>query len=204
MHIHNSINENSSFIALPQRLITALGRLHNPVMHSACRRLQTSGSRVYIYDLVDQFTLCDSCSLATMLGYGTPASDNPELGGLAQLIHPEDLHRVADHYQRFTTLQPTEIIHISYRMRHADGSWRWLRSQETPLVSAIDGFPLQILGIVSLVADATSASPRRRRLLRHMAGRSRCRSHASTPPRSLFIHSSAKPPASPPSRPTFF
>ncbi len=187
--------------------------LYLPSSHQVIRalgRLQTQtgkglGGSIYVYDLIEQRTLCSSYALFSMLGYNQEQSqqlEQLEPFGLANLIYPDDLHRVADHYQRFTTLHPTQVITVHYRMKHADGSWRWLRSQETPLVNAIDGFPLQILGIVSLVDAPVSLGLRRRRLLRSKTGKSR--RQRSFRPRSpyLITQTSANPPSSPPSRPT--
>lgn len=116
-------------------------------------RLQTQApstilGNTYVYDLVDQQTLYSSYSIATLLGYTNQAIHDLGPTGLASLIHPDDLEAVSAHFQRFSTLNPNEVISVDYRMRRADGRWCWLRSQETPLVTAIDGCPLQILGIV--------------------------------------------------------
>ncbi|HEY9625456.1 MAG TPA: PAS domain-containing protein [Crinalium sp.] len=150
-------------IPFPQRMIDTLGRLQ-------AQTHDIVPSNTYVYDLVEQRTLCASRSIATMLGY--TAEDIHAMGqtGLADLIHPDDLGRVADHYQRFTTLHYGDVIQIEYRMRRADGSWCWLRSQETTLVQAIDGFPLQILGILQDMTQMTLAttqrSPKRRRVIK--------------------------------------
>ncbi len=128
---------------LPQRLVERLAQLQ-------LKGASTIPGSIYIYDLVDQRTLCATCSVATMLGYTSESTQAMELDGLASLIHPDDLHLVSDHYQRFTTLQTGKVITTNYRMRRADGVWCWLRSQETSLVQAIAGFPLQILGIVQI------------------------------------------------------
>jgi len=111
---------------------------------------------IYIYDMVEQRNLSGSCSITSMLGYGLDDSALIEPLGLANLIHPDDLNRVAEHFQRFSTLYYDEVIRIDYRMRRADGQWCWLRSQETPLLMAIDGFPLQILGIVQVVSQLSN------------------------------------------------
>lgn len=132
--------DNTS-VSLPQQLIEALGRLQ-------AQAPNTILGSVYVYDLVEQRTLSVSCSVAAMLGYSADAIEAMGPVGLAALIHPDDLNLVSEHYQRFATLQSGEVITIDYRMRRADGAWCWLRSQETPLVKAIDGFPLQILGII--------------------------------------------------------
>jgi PAS domain S-box-containing protein len=131
----------STPVVFPKRMIEALGRLQEKTNSIAV------GS-IYIYDLLEQCTLCASSSIAAMLGYTAEAIHEMGPLGLANLIHSDDLNRVAEHYQRFTTLQPEEVITIGYRMKRADGTWCWLRSQDTPLVQAVDGFPLQILGIL--------------------------------------------------------
>lgn len=151
MKTYHTPSSDPSFVSLPQHLVKALGRLQtqepNPILGS-----------VYIYDLVEQRTLCASCSVAAMLGYSADAIHAMGPVGLASLIHPEDLTLVSEHYQRFITLKSGEVIAINYRMRRVDGSWCWLRSQETPLVIASDGLPLQILGIIQNLTQF-SASP---------------------------------------------
>ncbi len=184
------------FLPSSHRVIAALGRLQTFTP-------QGSWGSIYIYDLIEQCTLCSSYTLSALLGYGERGCgsewDARELFGLANLIHPDDLYRVAEHYQRFTILRATEVIQTTYRMKHADGSWRWVRSLETPLITAIDGLPLQILGMVSLVRDPALSAARRRRFLRARVQRSRDRQRERTHSPYLIAHPSAKPPASPPS-----
>lgn len=106
---------------------------------------------IYIYDLVEQHNLSGSCSIANLLGYRTDNIAAAEPLDLAGLIHPDDLNRVSEHFQRFTTLHREEVISIEYRMRRADGRWCWLRSQETLLARANDSFPQQILGMIQVM-----------------------------------------------------
>jgi PAS domain S-box-containing protein len=103
---------------------------------------------VYIYDLVNQCNLCVSCSITQLLGYSTATLPTNAALTLADLIHPDDLEYVVEHFQRFATLREGEMITLDYRMLHADGQWHWLCSQEMSFNQAIDGFPLQILGII--------------------------------------------------------
>jgi PAS domain S-box-containing protein len=125
----------------PQRAIEILGQLQRYA-------ISPIPSAIYIYDLVDQCNISSSCSVADILGYTTAAIHAMEVMEFATLIHPDDLERVSEHFQRFATLLDGEVIQIEYRMKHADGSWHWLRSQETLFIKAIDGFPLQVLGII--------------------------------------------------------
>ncbi|EKQ66860.1 PAS domain S-box [Leptolyngbyaceae cyanobacterium JSC-12] len=133
----------NSFVATSQHLVAAL-------KHLQAQSSSTLPGIVYTYDLINQQTLCSSNSLAAMLGF-TPEDINA-LGvfGLAKLIHPDDLRAVADHFQRFITLQEGEVIAVEYRMQRADGIWCWVRSQETLIAQVADDLP-QILGLVQIM-----------------------------------------------------
>lgn len=135
-----------SSVSLPQRVIEALGQLQTQSTHTIL------GS-VYVYDLVEQRTIYSSCSVAQMLKYTADEVHAMGRDGLSSLIHPDDLDVVSEHYQRFATLHFGEVITIHYRMKRADGVWCWLRSQETSLVQASDGFPLQILGMIQYITE---------------------------------------------------
>lgn len=139
--IYDDFCSANNSVSSPQRMLAALGRLQ-------AHTTSTVLSSLYVYDLIEQRTLYASCPVATILGYTVDAVEAMSPVGLASFIHPDDLSRVAEHYQRFTALRYGEVIAIEYRMRRADGTWCRLRSQETPLVEATDGFPLQVLGML--------------------------------------------------------
>jgi PAS domain S-box-containing protein len=127
--------------------------------------LGTAPDSVYIYDLVDQNSTHLSYSVAELLGYTAEQMNGLGGLGLAGLIHPADVEAVSEHFQRFTTLHPNEVIAIEYRMMGSDGEWCWLRSLETPLVLAVDGFPLQILGLVHTICTSVEQSSQQKRVL---------------------------------------
>jgi PAS domain-containing protein len=129
------------FVSLPQRMIAAFRQLEAQSPNSILRS-------VYVYDLVVRCTLRASHSIGEMLGYTGEQIHTMGANGLANLIHPDDLDTVDQHYQRFHTLKSGEVIVISYRVCKPNGLWCWLRSQATPLVMANDGLPLQILGMI--------------------------------------------------------
>lgn len=138
--------------SLPQQLIGALGRLQAQTPNLAL------GS-VYIYDLLQQRTINASFPVAAMLGYSADAIHVIGYIGLTNLIHPEDLNSVSQHYARFFTLKSDDVIMIDYRMRKADGSWCLLRSQETPLLVGGDGQPIQILGVIQNITRRRRSIP---------------------------------------------
>lgn len=110
---------------------------------------------IYIYDLVDQHTLCCSeYSVPALLGYSAQQSTSLGKLGLSELIHPADVESVATYFQRFCTLKTGDIITLAYRMKRVDGTWCLLRSQDTPLITAVDGFPLKVIGLVADISDS--------------------------------------------------
>lgn len=145
---YHSPNQLYNSKTVPQGMIEALERIHNEGFNSALES-------VYIYDLVERQTLWASNSVPAMLGYGV--DDTQLMGhlGMVNLIHPEDLPIVLEHYQKFDTLKSGSVITVEYRMQRADGTWSRLRSQETPLTIAVSGLPIQILGILQEVVQNT-------------------------------------------------
>lgn len=96
MDVHENPDLINDFVSRPQHLIEVLEQLQ-------AQTSDTVPGSVYIYDLVDQHTLYASCSVTEMLGYTDDEIHAMGSTGLATLIHPDDLNRVAAHYQRFTT-----------------------------------------------------------------------------------------------------
>ena len=117
--------------------------------------------RLYIYDLVEQQTLFANRSVLQLLGYDDATIAHLDLEGLATFIHPSDLDQIAHYYQSLTTLRLGDMTTIEYRMRRVDGTWCWLRSQETPWrevfesLGSLNHRPTQILGFVQALTAAT-------------------------------------------------
>jgi PAS domain S-box-containing protein len=60
---------------------------------------------------------------------------------------------LTEHLKRFRDATDSEIFEIDYRMRHKNGEWRWLRSQETVFARNADGLPYQILGAAEDITE---------------------------------------------------
>jgi len=89
----------------------------------------------------------------------------PAPGGwdTANLIHPDHLDAVADHYQRLGSLGGEAVISLDYQMRRPDGEWCWVRSHETALVESSQGFPTQIMGMTQILEHPQRPSVTRHR-----------------------------------------
>jgi PAS domain S-box-containing protein len=102
---------------------------------------------LYVYDLVDPCILYVNDRSVTMLGY---TADELQAQGAAffrRTLHPDDLSYLWDELpQRFAAAQDREVIETEYRIRHANGQWRWFFSRDVVLVRSAGGAPEQILG----------------------------------------------------------
>lgn len=101
---------------------------------------------LYIYDLSEQRNIYVNRQVSQILGYSP--EDVQQMGSwlVPTTLHPDDWVKVTETIQRFATLGEGEIVETEYRMRHANGEWRWLYSRETVFTRTADGLPQQILG----------------------------------------------------------
>lgn len=100
---------------------------------------------LYIYDLKNCLTVYCNRSTPTMLGYPADTTlDNDSF--IRSAMHPDDLAQLPRWMRRYDTARDQEIIQSEYRLKHADGSWRWFQSNSSVFMRADDGTPLQVAG----------------------------------------------------------
>ena len=115
--------------------------------HFLQRMQELTPNLAYIYDLSAQRSLYINRQLAQLLGYTVSEISFTQVNWLPSVLHPDDVDRVTKHFQRFRDATDSEIVTIEYRIRHKDGEWHWLRSQETVFARNPEGLPEQILGV---------------------------------------------------------
>lgn len=134
--------------ALATVLNSMVARLNSAIESetAASRRLaflmQTTPAVIYAVDASGVYrTAFISTNVQRQLGYA-PKEFTDDPGFWASRVHPDDLGRAR---AGLTTPSPTGAILREYRLRHQDGSWRWVRD-ETVLVSGTAGEPLELIG----------------------------------------------------------
>ena len=68
-------------------------------------------------------------------------------------MHPEDLDKVATNLELICAAADGEIIDMEYRMRHADGEWRWLYSRNSVFSRDERGEVLITIGTAQDITD---------------------------------------------------
>ncbi len=121
------------------------------------RILDATPDLLYIHDLGARRNLFANRQVAEFFGY-TP-SEFQAMGSdlLNRILHPDDAAAIAAHHQRCRTAADGEVLEIEYRMRHADGSWRWLHSRDVVFTRGEDGLATQILGVAQDVTERRRA-----------------------------------------------
>ena len=127
-------------------------------------------SILYIYDLVEQRNIYSNLQVAAILGY-TPEEVKKMRAVLTQtLLHPDDVQKVYEtNIRLLAAAEDHEIIETEYRMRHANGEWRWLYGRETVFTRNADRTPRQILGTAQDITDRKRAEERINYLAYHDA-----------------------------------
>jgi diguanylate cyclase (GGDEF)-like protein/PAS domain S-box-containing protein len=107
---------------------------------------EASPNVLYIYDLSIQSNIYSNRQVSAVLGY--TSQEIQEMGSqfFPSLMHPDDFVQLPERMNRFIAAKGSDVIETEYRMKHADGQWRWLISRDIVFTRDADGNPQQILG----------------------------------------------------------
>ncbi len=99
-----------------------------------------------LFDLSERRIVYINRQITNLLGY---TSDVVENLNLRELIHPDDLPLLNDGLKDLFSGSERGISEVTYRVRHAHGEWRWLRSENLVFTRE----PLQILSTTQDVTE---------------------------------------------------
>jgi PAS domain S-box-containing protein len=102
---------------------------------------------ICVYDRHTQRYMFIGSTLLSRLGYTEAEIETFGAGGLAMLIHPDDASLRLQGYSAIDSMSDGSVYEHEYRIRAADGSWRWLRSRDVVFARDPGGYARQILCI---------------------------------------------------------
>ena len=117
------------------------------------RILDTTPNLIYIFDLLEQKNIFANQEITKFLGYSKQNIQALGSNIMEQIIHPEDMPSVLKQHEAMRTIPDNQMCELSYRVKHTDGSWRWLCSRELPFSRSSDGNVKRILGIAEDVTE---------------------------------------------------
>jgi len=106
----------------------------------------TTPDFLFIYDLIEGRNAYENKRLEEHLGY-TDAQLKAIAGdSMDALVHQEDLAPVREQYRRFDTAPDGEVLEWEFRLRHADGTYRWFHVRATVFDRSDNGRVRRIIG----------------------------------------------------------
>ncbi|MFB2977601.1 PAS domain S-box protein [Microseira sp. BLCC-F43] len=102
---------------------------------------------LYVYDLIERRNVYGNRQMAEVVGYTPEQIQAMGSGLITQLFHPEDVARIPVFQEGFNLVTDDEIIECEYRVRHANGEWRWFYGRDVVFSRTVDGLPHEVLGI---------------------------------------------------------
>ncbi|MBP1750552.1 MAG: signal transduction histidine kinase, partial [Deltaproteobacteria bacterium] len=115
--------------------------------------VNTSPAIVYVYDLETRSNIYTNDGIGKILGYMPAEAQAMGVELFTRLIHPEDLQSVIEFQSKIQYTADDEMQEHEHRVRHADGSWRVLRTRERPFLRNADGVVKQKIGIAVDVTE---------------------------------------------------
>ena len=102
---------------------------------------------LYLFDALQGSIIYINREIESVLGY-TP-EEMIRMGGsvIQQLYHPEDAKLIPERLHEYNnSTQPQSLFQFECRMKHHDGTWRWLLIHEIVFKRDRDGRILEVLG----------------------------------------------------------
>lgn len=108
---------------------------------------------IFLYDLINDCSVYSNRSIATILGYTPEEIQAGGSGFVPSLVHSEDIKSVQEQSRRRDEIPEGQFLEMEYRLRHKDGSWKWLWTREAIFRRTETGIPHQILGIAQDITE---------------------------------------------------
>ncbi|TGM60182.1 PAS domain-containing protein [Leptospira adleri] len=104
---------------------------------------------LYIYDIEEKVNIYSNNGIEIVLGYTVEQLQSMGDQLVRSLMHPDDYKiYLAEVVPRYATASDKDLIEHQYRMKHENGSWRWLISRELIYKRNPNDSPKQIFGII--------------------------------------------------------
>jgi PAS domain S-box-containing protein len=101
---------------------------------------------LFVYDLQLRTLVYTNGAISSSLGYAMDSLGSLREESITELIHPED-RGFCPSTEKLRTLPDGEVITQEYRIRHANGSYRWMRLRIVAFSRDADQSVLQVLGL---------------------------------------------------------
>ncbi len=107
---------------------------------------------IYVFDLSSGTTVYQNRSWARELGYSEQQIEAMQGRLIEHVAHPDDRARLPELIGRWATASDRDVLEVEYRMRRADGEWRWFAARDSVFERDASG---KVKAIVGTTIDVT-------------------------------------------------
>ena len=116
-----------------------------------------STSLIYVLDLETMTNVYANREVAEALGYTVEQILALGPNYMPSFVHPQDLPALMAHFADFARMSDADTAEFEARIKHANGSWRWLWFRERVFKRRADGTPYQIMGTAQDITERKRA-----------------------------------------------
>ncbi len=138
----------------------------------AISAIETVPTIVYVYDLKIERSIFQNRRFGEILGLSSDETMSWR-SEWQRYMHPDDVQAMPPHLERLKQLKPGEKHSWQYRMRDAEGEWRYFISQDAVLKQDDAGRPWLIVGTAFDATEQKRGEEQRNILLAEMRHRTR-------------------------------
>ncbi len=110
-------------------------------------------SIVYIFDLEEERNVYANQEVWSVLGYSPEEIADLNSAIFPELLHPQDVAKVSNHFAKLRNDKTGEVYEVEYRLKDVRGKWRWLLSRDTGFLRNPDGTIKQIIGTAQDITE---------------------------------------------------
>ncbi|QHU99422.1 PAS domain S-box protein [Synechocystis sp. CACIAM 05] len=115
---------------------------------------------LYILDPIAWKNIYVNYQSFEILGYTPEEFKNGGTELLLNIVHPDDIPTLYENKNFWQKSQEGQVLTTEYRMRHKNGSWRWLRSREVVFARDDYGQVTKVLGTAQDISDSKEQEQR--------------------------------------------
>lgn len=132
---------------------------------------------LYVYDLSLDRLIYVNREVHSLLGYSQETTRKSKLFFNSNYLHPDDVAVLAERLGELKALKPGQTRQQIFRIRHSDGSWKWLQARDTVFTGGEQGTAWQLLGAAIDVTERIEAEEQIRKLNEELEQRVEDRTH---------------------------
>ena len=125
------------------------------------RLAETTPNVLFLFDLIERRNVYSNNRSVDVIGYTPQEIAQMGEGFIRNVMHPDDVASLPALGREYSSRQDGEVFEHVFRMRHKNGTWRWVQRTATVFSRTPEGLPRQILGSVT---DITSLKEAEREL----------------------------------------